>query len=42
MNDFFAREFWRFVSVQEEVAKLAVLRSITRRCRTQPHSIWKP
>ncbi|WP_349435947.1 arylsulfatase [Pararhizobium sp. A13] len=24
MNDFFAREFWRFVSVQEEVAKLAL------------------
>jgi arylsulfatase len=23
MNDFFAREFWRFVSVQQEVAKLA-------------------
>jgi arylsulfatase A-like enzyme len=23
MNDFYAREFWRFVSVQEEVAKLA-------------------
>ncbi len=23
MNDFFAREFWRFVSVQNEVAKLA-------------------
>src|SRR5215213_9263629 len=23
MNDFFAREFWRFVSVQEEVARLA-------------------
>ena len=22
-NDFFAREFWRFVSVQQEVAKLA-------------------
>jgi arylsulfatase len=24
MNDFFAREFWRFVSVQQEVAKLAL------------------
>ncbi len=24
MNDFFAREFWRFVSVQEQVAKLAL------------------
>lgn len=24
MNDFFAREFWRFVSVQEEVGKLAL------------------
>jgi arylsulfatase len=24
MNDFFAREFWRFVSVQEEVKKLAL------------------
>ena len=24
MNDFYAREFWRFVSVQEEVAKLAL------------------
>ncbi len=24
MNDFFAREFWRFVSVQELVAKLAL------------------
>jgi arylsulfatase len=23
MNDFYAREFWRFVSVQQEVAKLA-------------------
>jgi arylsulfatase len=23
MNDFYAREFWRFVSVQEEVTKLA-------------------
>ena len=22
-NDFFAREFWRFVNVQQEVAKLA-------------------
>ncbi len=24
MNDFFAREFWRFVSVQQEVGKLAL------------------
>jgi arylsulfatase len=24
MNDFYAREFWRFVSVQEEVKKLAL------------------
>jgi arylsulfatase len=24
MNDFYAREFWRFVSVQEEVTKLAL------------------
>jgi arylsulfatase len=24
MNDFYAREFWRFVSVQQEVAKLAL------------------
>jgi arylsulfatase len=24
MNDFYAREFWRFVSVQNEVAKLAM------------------
>ncbi|CAN7485165.1 arylsulfatase [Phyllobacterium sp. LjRoot231] len=24
LNDFFAREFWRFVTVQEEVAKLAL------------------
>ncbi|NVP54767.1 arylsulfatase [Mycoplana rhizolycopersici] len=24
MNDFFAREFWRFVSVQQEVARLAM------------------
>ena len=23
MNDFYAREFWRFVLVQQEVAKLA-------------------
>ncbi len=23
MNDFYAREFWRFVEVQEQVAKLA-------------------
>jgi arylsulfatase len=23
MNDFYAREFWRFVMVQQEVAKLA-------------------
>ena len=23
MNDFYAREFWRFVFVQQEVAKLA-------------------
>ncbi|HKF74035.1 MAG TPA: hypothetical protein VKB68_19960, partial [Stellaceae bacterium] len=23
MNDFFGREFWRFVQVQQEVAKLA-------------------
>jgi len=23
MSDFFAREFWRFVNVQQEVAKLA-------------------
>jgi arylsulfatase len=23
MNDFYAREFWRFVSVQQEVGKLA-------------------
>ena len=23
MNDFFAREFWRFVLVQQQVAKLA-------------------
>ena len=23
MNDFYAREFWRFVTVQQEVAKLA-------------------
>ena len=23
MNDFYAREFWRFVFVQKEVAKLA-------------------
>jgi arylsulfatase len=23
MNDFYAREFWRFVSVQQTVAKLA-------------------
>jgi len=24
MNDFFAREFWRFVTVQDEVKKLAL------------------
>jgi arylsulfatase len=24
MNDFYAREFWRFVSVQQEVGKLAL------------------
>ena len=24
MNDFFAREFWRFVNVQEKVAQLAM------------------
>jgi arylsulfatase len=24
MNDFFAREFWRFVLVQQQVAKLAM------------------
>jgi arylsulfatase len=24
MNDFYAREFWRFISVQEEVKKLAL------------------
>ena len=24
MNDFYAREFWRFVSVQDEVEKLAL------------------
>ena len=24
MNDFFAREFWRFVLVQQDVAKLAM------------------
>ena len=24
MNDFFAREFWRFVHVQQDVAKLAM------------------
>jgi arylsulfatase len=24
MNDFMAREFWRFVSVQQEVGKLAM------------------
>ena len=24
MNDFFAREFWRFVLVQQEVGKLAL------------------
>jgi len=24
MNDFYAREFWRFVTVQETVAKLAL------------------
>jgi arylsulfatase len=24
MNDFYAREFWRFVMVQQEVAKLAM------------------
>jgi arylsulfatase len=24
MNDFYAREFWRFVSVQEEVKNLAL------------------
>ena len=38
MNDFYAREFWRFVVVQQEVAKLAETAIITRRCRTPPPS----
>ena len=40
MNDFYAREFWRFVFVQQGVAKLRRRRSTTRRCRTRPRSTW--
>ena len=40
MNDFFAREFWRFVMVQQQVGNSPRRRSTTRRCRTRPRSTW--
>jgi hypothetical protein len=35
MNDFYAREFWRFVMVQEYVGSWRRRRSSIRRCRTR-------
>lgn len=40
MNDFFAREFWRFVSVQQEVAKLALTAVDYPPMQTRPPSTW--
>src|SRR5262249_49349649 len=42
MNDFYGREFWRFVMVQQEVAKLPRQRSTIRRCRRRPRSTSRP
>jgi len=39
-NDFYAREFWRFVLVQQRVADLAKTASNSRRCRTRRPSTW--
>ena len=38
MNDFYAREFWRFVLVQQEVGKLAETAVDSRQCKHQPPS----
>ena len=42
MNDFMAREFWRFVVVQQVVAKRRRRRSTIRRCRPRRASTSKP
>ena len=40
--EWYTYEFWRFVFVQQEVAKFgAELRSTSRRCSTPPRSTWK-
>ena len=36
LNEFYAREFWRFVGVQQEVAKLAQTAIQYPRCRHRP------
>ena len=40
-KDWWAFQFWRFVFVQQEVAKLAGLRYKSRRCRKAGASIWQ-
>jgi arylsulfatase len=40
--DWFAYEFWRFVLVQQEVAKAAQSLIDSRQCSTAPASIWRP
>ena len=42
MNDFMAREFWRFVLVQQMSRSLPRRPSSIRRCKTRPPSTWMP
>ena len=41
MNEFYAREFWRFVNVQQAVAQLGPQPSTIPRCRTRRPSTWR-
>ncbi len=41
MNEFYAREFWRFVDVQKQVGKLALTAIDYPQCKILLHSTWK-